>query len=459
MDDMKSAPGKTDALHWKRANRMLTFVSYVAATLGAGWGAFAIYQPNHLITVLAVLALAMAAVMFRLLARERIKVASYLFITVVYAILIIAALHLGILHQFFLPLAVCSFLLMRDDRSIVRHGAPLICLATFGWLSCAVPPLDSIYALSPAIRSRAVWMDQALAILTLYVCMKLAYDDVIEQTKMELELRDALIKNQLVVFYQPQVDDTGAVVGAEALLRWQHPARGLVPPNEFIPIAESSGLMIPIGDWVLRTACAQVLAWRSDPDLGRITVAVNVSASQFADERFVRRVADILEQTGVDPLMLKLELTETVLVENIEEVIEKMQCLRQQGIRLSLDDFGTGFSSLNYLRRLPLDQVKVDQSFVRNMLVSSADAVITRTVITLGTDLELEVIAEGVETERHRAALLGMGCRLFQGYFFSRPITVPDLESLVRQLRSANPRRSSHDAFGAVPFASRRRTA
>lgn len=422
-------------MHWKRAYRMLTFVNFLAMGLGIAWGIYAVIQPNMLITCLAVTVLIMAALMFRLIAVGKVKLASYTFISVVFMILCLTAKYLGILHQFFLPLAVCSFLLMRNEILSMKHGIPLLCLAAFGWYCCAPLDLAGRYVLPLTIREPALWFNQIFAGLAAYVCMHLAYEDVLEKNIMEIELRDALLNREFLIFYQPQVSKTAEIIGVEALLRWQHPTRGLVPPNDFIPIAEGSGLMIPIGEWILRAACEQLKKWHLVPGFEAISIAVNVSASQFAEEQFVSKVLKVVKETGIEPSLLKIELTESMLVANIDAIIEKMALLKDRGIRFSLDDFGTGFSSLSYLRQLPLDQIKVDQSFVRNLLKTPADAAVTKTIIALGNDLDLDVIAEGVETELHRDALVSMGCHHFQGYYFSRPIIVADFELLVLSTR------------------------
>ena len=205
----------------------------------------------------------------------------------------------------------------------------------------------------------------------------------------------------------------------------------MVAPGEFIPLAERCGLMEPLGDWVLRTACNQLATWQQRRETAALMLAVNVSAVQFAQPDFVARVLARVEQAGIDPSRLKLELTESMLAEDVEDLIAKMTALKARGIGFSLDDFGTGFSSLNYLRRLPLDQLKIDQSFVRNMLQSTSDAAIAQTVITLGRSLGLTVIAEGVETPEQRQALADIGCNTYQGYLFSRPLTLEALDAYV----------------------------
>jgi diguanylate cyclase (GGDEF)-like protein/PAS domain S-box-containing protein len=254
---------------------------------------------------------------------------------------------------------------------------------------------------------------------------------VMKRAHLETDLRAALAQQQFLLHYQGQVAG-GQLSGAEVLVRWQHPERGMVSPLEFIPFAEETGLILPLGHWVLETACRQLSAWATQPDLAHLTVAVNVSARQFRHKDFVAQVLAVLDATRVNPQRLKLELTESLLVANVEEVIEKMHALKAKGVGFSLDDFGTGYSSLAYLKRLPLDQLKIDQSFVRDVLTDPNDAAIARTVVALAQSLGLGVIAEGVETAAQREFLASFGCHAYQGYLFSRPLPVDGFEHFAR---------------------------
>ena len=256
---------------------------------------------------------------------------------------------------------------------------------------------------------------------------------VVARAKLEIGLRNALQSNQLLLHYQAQVVEEGRIVGAEVLVRWLHPERGMVSPAEFIPLAEETGLILPLGLWVLETACRQLGAWSAMPEMAHLTVAVNVSARQFRQPEFVEQVLTVLEQTGANPKRLKLELTEGLLVDNVEDVIVKMRALKDQGVDFSLDDFGTGYSSLAYLKRLPLNQLKIDQGFVRDILTDADDAAIAKTVISLAASMGLTVIAEGVETEAQRVLLATQGCLAYQGYLFGRPLPVEGFEAMVRR--------------------------
>ncbi len=255
---------------------------------------------------------------------------------------------------------------------------------------------------------------------------------VTTRAALEADLREALLKNQLHLYYQVQVNRTGHRTGMEALLRWQHPNRGLVPPLDFIPLAEDTGLILPIGTWVLETACTQLAYWAAQPGLSHLTIAVNISARQLYHPEFVGTVLAIIEKTGANPRRLKLELTESLLIDDIENVIPKMTALKAQGVGFSLDDFGTGYSSLSYLKRLPLDQLKIDQSFVRDILDDPNDASIAKMITALGMSMGLTVIAEGVENEAQRAFLSHIGCDAYQGYLFGRPLPIQELEILFK---------------------------
>lgn len=252
-----------------------------------------------------------------------------------------------------------------------------------------------------------------------------------ERAGLEEDLRIGIEQQQFVLYYQAQVMENGCIVGCEALVRWQHPDRGLVGPMDFIPVAEETGLILPLGDWILKTACTQLVLWSHIPKMEPITISVNVSARQFSQNDFVSRVLSIINEAGANPQRLKLELTESLLVQNIEEVIAKMSALKSAGIYFSLDDFGTGYSSLSYLKRLPLDQLKIDQSFVRDILSNTNDAIICKSTIVLAESMGLSVIAEGVETQEQRDVLANLGCHTYQGYWFSRPVPLEAFETLL----------------------------
>ncbi|MES3021468.1 MAG: EAL domain-containing protein [Pseudomonadota bacterium] len=278
----------------------------------------------------------------------------------------------------------------------------------------------ALYQAKAAGRNVACFFDPAMQAAAL------------ERLGLEHDLSMAIASDQFLLHYQAQVDAGGRATGAEVLLRWQHPVRGLVPPARFIALAEENGLIYPIGHWVLETACAQLAAWSRDPQLGALTLAVNVSACQFKQPDFVAQVLAVLARTGADPRRLKLELTEGLLLDNTEVVIATIKALKRVGVGFSLDDFGTGYSSLSYLKRLPLDQLKIDQSFVRDLLTDATDVAIVRTIVALGQSLGMEVIAEGVETAAQRDCLAAAGCVAWQGFLFGAPLPLAQFEQSLR---------------------------
>lgn len=260
------------------------------------------------------------------------------------------------------------------------------------------------------------------------------YDSVMQsaikaRAKLETDLRHALEQQQFELYYQVQVDNLYRPVGAEALLRWHHSELGLLLPDRFIPLAEEVGAIVALGKWVLRAGCAQIKAWENNALANKLTLAVNVSAKQLLMPDFVADVEQILRETGANPALLKLELTESALLMNVEETIEKMHKIKSLGVIFSMDDFGTGYSSLQYLKRLPLDQIKIDQSFVRDLVLDSNDAVIVQTIIAMSVALGLNIIAEGVATETQRQLLELRGCHAFQGYLFGRPVPIAEFEA------------------------------
>lgn len=255
-------------------------------------------------------------------------------------------------------------------------------------------------------------------------------ESVEHKTLMESELKTALAKEEFILFYQPQIDANGIIVGVEALVRWNHPTKGLVPPNAFIPLAEETGDIIPLGAWVMREACRQLFVWLEKYPNLFLHVAINVSVKQFQEASFYDTVSSVMQEMHVPSSRVTLELTESLILENVHEVIAKIEALRSLGVRFSLDDFGTGYSSLSYLKRLPLDELKIDQSFVRDINHDNNDAMIVKTIIEMAQNFDLHVIAEGVEDEEQLMYLKENGCNLFQGYFFGKPMPPEEIERL-----------------------------
>lgn len=254
---------------------------------------------------------------------------------------------------------------------------------------------------------------------------------IVNRAAIELNLRKALMNNQFTLFYQIQVDSKSKAIGAEALIRWIDPVHGVVSPATFIPLAEETGIIVPIGNWVLETACAQIQAWQQETLSRDLILAVNISAKQFRQEGFTGHIKKLIDTYKINPKLLKLELTESLMLDDIDYTVDTMMALKEIGVQFSLDDFGTGYSSLQYLKRLPLDQLKIDQSFVNDIASDENDRAIVRTVIAMARSLNVDVIAEGVETEEQQAFLLDNGCKQYQGYLFGKPVPIEEFNHLL----------------------------
>jgi diguanylate cyclase (GGDEF)-like protein/PAS domain S-box-containing protein len=301
-----------------------------------------------------------------------------------------------------------------DVRGRAMHSTPSIGITLFRGAGMSVAELLqsadlAMYQAKSRGRNTLCFFDQGMQAAA------------VARSALEADIRAGLPRGEFLLHYQRVVDADGVILGAEALVRWNHPRRGMVPPGDFISVAEQTGLILPLGRHVLREACEELARWAADPARARWTLSVNVSAQEFRHPGFVQQVLDLLAETRADPRRLKLELTESLLLHDVEDGIAKMQVLRALGVGFSLDDFGTGYSSLSYLKRLPLDQLKIDQSFVRDVLFDPNDAAIACTVVALAQSLGLDVVAEGVESDGQRDFLLRNGCRRFQGYLFGRP--------------------------------------
>lgn len=338
------------------------------------------------------------------------------------------------IHMSFLPVIAATFLIFQNEGRYLRLFLPLLGVLAFTVFSLdAAPRFLPELATPSAGHPVTVWVNTITGVVSTCAVVALLQTNLNASRAMESEIRHAIAKGEFYLQYQPQVDSAGRIQGAEALLRWKHGKKGNIPPSEFIALAEETGLIIPIGEWVLRTACAQLAAWAASPLTAQLTVSVNVSASQFRQPDFVEQVRSILRLSGACPELLKLELTESALAEDAAVVCGKMRALKELGISWSLDDFGTGYSSLSSLKQLPFDQLKIDQSFVRDLLSDDRNLAIVSTILTLGQSLGLEIIAEGVETQAQFELLHEAGCFSFQGFLFSRPVSASSLADCIEE--------------------------
>lgn len=414
--------------------------SLVAMALALAWaGVFAWWRQWHI--AMAELSLTVVALAgWLLISAGRLNSALF----VIQSALLVIIVYFGLMfdvpnadiprisHLYLLFLALFGYINYLRRKSKVQIGLIAACLGAFVVLSCTTYALPFARVIPDDIRSVGIWVNAAIATAMMCGGVCVIQWEFTRPKGMALELRNAVRNNEMRLHFQPQVDHTGAIIGAEALLRWEHPKRGQVSPGEFIPVAEEAGLMPLLGGWVLKEACKTLADWSDDPALSGLVLAVNVSASQFQVDDFESSLLELVSVHGVNPARLKLELTESVIVHDLERTVARIESLRETGIGFSLDDFGTGYSSLSYLRRLPLDQLKIDRSFVQEALENERSAGLVKSIIKLGLDLGFVVLAEGIETPAQHAFLLKCGCDEFQGYLFGRPMPEDDFREHVR---------------------------
>jgi len=433
-------PTTLNTMQSRRMRRALLLSAIVLGVISLFWAMYFGSHGNWSIVAINLVSAVVAGATAWLTLRGHIRAAAAVIFCAVFMILCVFCAYLDVPtadaprsnQNYFLVIALFSWLVFKGDKLWLRYGMTFAAMLAFIFFASTTWAPTMTYALGAEVRVVGTWVHNIIVTGLLWTLLWVMQANLSERSVMEADLRKAISSNQLVLYYQPQTGDDGRIVSAEALLRWQHPVKGLVPPIEFIPLAEQTGLIMPIGHWVLGAACAQLVAWAGHPATAHLSLAVNVSALQFKQPDYVSQVISVLERSNANPALLTLELTESMLVNDVNDIIAKMDALKAKGVRLSLDDFGTGYSSLNYLKKLPLDQLKIDQSFVRDMLSDPDDVTIVRTVIDLARGMKLHVIAEGVETEEHRQFLSELGCHSFQGYLLSRPVPIADFETVLR---------------------------
>jgi EAL domain-containing protein (putative c-di-GMP-specific phosphodiesterase class I) len=426
-------PNRPEMSAGKRSRRVAfayQVISLTVALFSLSWAViFALKQQREL--AVAELFPAMVGFVSFALARAGrldtvLAIAEISFFTFIAGFCLLFDMHMAdtprVTHLFFLPLAVVAYINHVRRKSAFQLIVVGASLAAFVFFASSTFHLAGAQPIPENIRHIGVWFNATLATALLWGAICALQHEFINPNAIAREIPAAVRNGQLQLYYQPQTDLSGAIIGAEALLRWNHPKRGLVSPDTFISVAENAGLMPLIGSWVLDTACETLAAWKNAPSLRDLTLAINVSPSQFNRDGFAELVLETVALHGVDPAKLKLELTESVLIGGIDLVATRMDGLRARGIGFALDDFGTGYSSLSYLRRLPVYQLKIDRSFVEGALESSDGASLVRNIIRMGIDLDFIVLAEGVETSAQYHFLCDNGCHQFQGYHMGRPM-------------------------------------
>lgn len=426
-----------------RVHRMLYVASFMLVCVNVPWGIYNMINAQWGLAIIRALLITAGVVSFFLVRKDKIRGALIGLATLLFAVFCILSIIYDVplantprtVHVFFLLIGIGCFLGFKDEHYVLSYGFPLVCFITFIFFASSHWGIITPYAISQDERVFGAWANNIIALSLIYAIFYVMQSNAAKSSALEIELGKAISHNQLTLYYQPQSDEAGQIIGAEALIRWHHPTRGVISPDNFIPLAEQIGMIRPLGHWVLGTACAQLVKWAQQPETANLSLAINVSAQEFKQDDYVAQVLSVLQRSGACPSRLKIELTESMLVNDVDDIIGKMSALKAAGIRISLDDFGTGYSSLTYLRKLPLDQLKVDQSFVREMLSSAQDEAIVRTVVSLAHHMDLEVIAEGVETEEQRLFLQSIGCFAIQGYLLSRPLSIHDFNAFLLRSR------------------------
>lgn len=422
--------------HTRRVKAIVLGASVIFISLGVIWGTVFAVADRIVLSLFHVIMAILGAIFLFFARRGRLRIAAILEAHLIPLVIGVSCLFDTVpfgtqraTHLHFLSIAVGCYFVFRTRGVYLKFVIPAICLTAFIVFQNSSP---LIHDPSLVIPQNEAWIGVLINTITsvagLVMTVIIMNADLTVRHMIEMELRKAITNGDFKLYYQPQVNGAGQLVGAEALIRWRHHKMGNVAPSEFIPIAEETGLIVPIGNWALRTACAQLVQWQAQPETEHLTLSVNVSASQFRQPDFVRNVSDIINVSGANAKNLKLELTESMFVQDLEATIEKMNSLRATGIAWSLDDFGSGYSSLGVLHKFPLYQIKIDQSFIKDMMSNKSNFTIIEAVIALANKLNFQVIAEGVETADQLDRLREAGCFLFQGYFFSRPIDIDSFE-------------------------------
>lgn len=444
----------------RRERRMRLLACGAVCMLSLAWGLFFALHGRWGIVLMDLGLILSVAGVFLLTVRGHARQANLL----LFGVLILTILGMTLLldtptaaaprsvHLYLLPLAVAAFMAFRDEPPALRYGMAALCLALFVVLASSQWSPIHDYNLPDEIRAIGTWVQASVTMCLLMLLLHVLQTDTTLRSELERDLQTALREQQFTLYYQPQLDRQQRVTGAEVLIRWQHPRRGLLAPGHFIDQAERSGLILPMGQWVLEQTCLRLREWAADPDLRGLDLAVNISQTQFRQPDFVHEVLAAIQRHGVDAQRVELELTETLIVLDLGDLTRKMRQLVGHGVRFSLDDFGSGFSSLSHLKHLPLSTLKIDRSFICDLPGDANSETIVRMLIGLGQHLALKVVAEGVETEAQHRFLADNDCPHFQGYLFSKPLP---LEAFTAFVRAHNVPRAhgSPPAAGLAPAA------
>lgn len=435
-DTLRASTSALNSQHSRRLVVAYQYGSLALVAIGLGWAVVFASIGWWPVVAMDILLIAIGLLSYLLIRRGRLNIGLLISQTA----LILLAGTIGLLldvpnaeaprvsHLYLLVIAVLGYLNYRRQPSRAQFALIVVGLLSFIALASSPLPTPMAMPVPDSVRVIGSWVNTIIAVLMLCACVYAMQAEFSRMGELSRDLMAALWNDEFQLVYQPQVNRDRTTIGAEALLRWNSPQRGMVSPADFIPEAERSGLMVRIGGWVLEKGCRTLAEWNRHPDFSHLTLSVNVSARQLLHKDFEPLVRKVLASTGADPRRLILELTESVLMTEMELVVGKLEALHGLGITISLDDFGTGYSSLAYLRRLPIQQLKIDRGFVQDAVKSARSASLAENVIRIGRDLGQHVLAEGVETEQQHALLASAGCVQFQGYLYGKPVPLAEFE-------------------------------
>ncbi len=370
--------------------------------------------------------------------RNNTKIIAYVYFPLMFVMVCAVCLSLDVPtaavarsdHHYFLPMALYAYVMYQDDHAYLKIGAPALVSIAFMVFASTHIGFD-LSGMTVHHRLIAAWLTNGVALVMLFLVALIMQSDFKMRHTLELDLSKALFKNELHFHFQPQVNEHSKTLGAELLARWRHSSLGNIAPDVFIPLAEKSDLILHLGKHALAIACDQLAIWAKNVATKHLTLSVNISVKQFQHPDFVQHLVTLINESKIDASKLQLEITESIFSNDLEGILLKMTELKAHGIRLSLDDFGTGYSSLSYVKNLPLDELKIDKSFVKDVLSNVSAATITNMIISLAHELNIAIIAEGVEIDEQRQFLVQNGCRHFQGYLFSKPLPIQEFNTFV----------------------------
>lgn len=417
---------------------LLKIASIVIAATAITWTTFYIVTQNWLAALGESTFIMLGYLAYTAASRNNTKTIAQVYFPLLLVMMCIFCLFLDVpnaivprsAHHYFLPMLLYAYIIYQDENPYLKVTTLALISIAFLVFSCTSIGVN-LSSMTNEHRLIGVWLTNAEALVMLALVALVMQSEFKIRHTLELELSKALLKNELHFYFQPQVNKNGVVLGAEILTRWNHPSLGNIPPDVFIPLAEESDLILYLGKQVLATACNQLAIWKQNKATEHLTLSVNISVKQFQSAEFTQYVIALLDDTKIDAHKLKLEVTESIFAVDLDVILTKMMQLKSYGIQFSLDDFGTGYSSLAYVKNMPLDELKIDKSFIKDVLTNVSDASITKMIISLARELNIAIIAEGVEKKEQQQFLIENGCHHYQGYFYSPPLPINEFDAFV----------------------------